>query len=136
MENGIVEKGTSFFGSKANLLWVTFAAIAVMTHVVLRQFFPAFIPPASADKPGWIKSGIYAEGIIHLTILGAAVTGCQNAIPWWARPRYSDDGTLDIRSEERPNSDLVQWTSIVVIVLETGIYVVTWLLIYGIVKLG
>ena len=113
--------------------WIGAALLILSLHAAVRHAFPTFTPPATDDKPAWIRFSLQGEFLLHLAFLGAVITGIRNRIPGLKRPSYSDDGTLSITSSEPLIDDEVRWAEIGFILVEFAIYLATWAWVYGII---
>jgi hypothetical protein len=122
-----------FWTSRGNLLWVSFAVLLLVIHVVVKHQFPAFTPPASSGKPTWMRWGLFGEMYVHIAFLGAVIVGIRNRIPSLKNPSYSDDGTLSIGESQSSSRDTTRWGQIGGIVLEFALYLGIWAWVYGIV---
>lgn len=129
----IKDENTQFWTSRANLFWVALALLLMGFHLAVRHSFPAFNPPATPDKPFWMRGALYGELAIHILFLGAVITGIRNRIPGWKRPSYSDDGTLSIGSAEPSSGPGIRWSEIGGIVIEFVFYLAIWGWIYKII---
>jgi hypothetical protein len=125
-----MRKSNNFWRSGANLFWTALALTMLAAHATARHWYPAFTPPASPDKPLWMRAGLYAEFAIHISVLGALITAVGNRIPWLRKPAYSDEGTLSIESAEALPQAETQWAEIGWIVLEFLIYLIIWARVY------
>jgi hypothetical protein len=121
------------WASKGNIFWITLAVLLLTTHIVVKHLMPAFNPPATLDKPYWMRAALYGELLVHIFVFGAAITGIRNRIPSLKRPSYSDDGTLSIGSSQPSISENTRWGEIASILLEFLIYLAAWAWVYGIV---
>jgi hypothetical protein len=127
-----MRKSNSFWRSGPNLFWIALSLAALAVHVTLRNWYPSFTPPASSDKPLWMRTALYSELALHIAVLGAVITAIRNRIPWWKRPAYSDEGTLTIDSTEILPQPETQWAEISWIALEFSIYLAIWARVYRI----
>jgi len=117
-----MSKSNSFWRSGPNLLWIAVALAMLAVHLTVRHWYPGFTPPASPDKPLWMRTALYGEFVIHIAMLGVVITAIRNRIPWLKQPSYSDDGTLTIEfAESLPQSE-TQWAEISWIGLEFALY--------------
>ncbi len=123
----------SFWTSKGNLIWVTLALFMLAAHIIIRHEFPTFTPPATLDKPAWMRTALYVELLVHILFLGAVIVGIRNRIPSLKRPSYSDDGTLTIGSSQPADRAATRWGEIAGIIVEFGVYLGAWAWIYGII---
>jgi hypothetical protein len=121
-----------FWTSKGNLFWAALALLMLGTHALISHRYPAFTPPATPDKPDWMRAALYGELVVHIVFLGAVITGIRNSIPSLNRPNYSDDGTLDIGSSQPSRQAAGRWGEVAAIALEFGIYLAVWARMYGI----
>jgi hypothetical protein len=126
-------RSQSFLLSRANLTWCCLAFAIAASQVIIHRRIPAFTPPASPDKPSWVRAGLYGEMIFNVAVLGALITSIRNRIPWWKQPSYSDEGTLTIESAETSTQPEAKWAEIGWIVLEFVIYLALWSWIYRII---
>jgi hypothetical protein len=99
-------------------------------HVAVRHQWPGFTPPATPDKPSWMRISLYGEFGVHITFLGAVITGIRNRVPCLKNPRYNDDGIQDIRSTEPLISTDPNWGEIAIIIVEFATYLAIWAWIY------
>jgi hypothetical protein len=129
----IKSENAQFWMSKANLFWVTLALLLVAFHVVIHHRFPEFNPPATPNKPSWMRMSLYGELAIHILFLGAVITGVRNRVPGLKRPSYSDEGTLSIGSSESSREAEIRWSEIGGILIEFVLYLAMWGRIYGII---
>jgi hypothetical protein len=123
----------SFWTSTGNLIWVSIALLMLASHVIIRHKFPIFTPPATLDKPAWMRTALYGELFVHILFLGAVIVGIRNRIPNLKRPSYSDDGTLSIGSSQPASHATTRWSEIGGIVVEFGVYLGAWAWVYGII---
>lgn len=124
---------SSFWTSKGNLFWVGVALVMLTAHVIIRHKFPLFTPPATLDKPAWIRTALYGELVVHILFLGAVIVGIRNRIPSLKRPSYSDDGTLSISSSQTASRAIARWSEIAGIIVEFSVYLGAWAWVYGII---
>ena len=108
----IKEDNPQFWTSKANLFWVTLALLLATFHLVAHHNFPELNPPASPNKPSWIRVSLYGELAIHILFLGAVITGIRNRVTGLKSPSYSDEGTLSIGSSEPSTEAGIRWGEI------------------------
>jgi hypothetical protein len=126
------EKGR-FLTSRANLCWVTFALLIYAVHLILEHRFPQLNPPATPDKPEWIRMALCGEFLADIVVFGAVVTAIRNRIPALKNPGYRDDGTLTIATSQMSRARAVRWGEIGIIVAEFAVYLALWALVYGII---
>src|ERR1700744_5384380 len=105
----MVDKKSGFLTSRGNLRWVTLALLMYALHLAIGHRFPLLNPPATPDKPGWIRIALYGEFLTDIVIFGAVVTAIRNRVPALKRPAYSDDGTLTIATSQTSNTGAVEW---------------------------
>jgi hypothetical protein len=133
-QTGIKNENTQFWTSKANLSWIALALLLVAFHLVVRHSFPQFNPPATPNKPSWVRVSLYGELAVHILFLGAVITGITNRIPDLKRPSYSDEGTLRIGSfSDGYTGGGIHWGEIGGILIEFALYLAMWGWIYGII---
>jgi hypothetical protein len=125
-----MRKSNSFWRSGPNLFWIVLALTMLAVHIIVRRRYPAFTPPASPDKPLWMRAGIYGELALHIAVLGAVITAIRNRIPCWKQPTYSDEGTLTIDSTKILPQPETEWAEIGWIALEFSIYLALWARVY------
>ncbi len=102
-----------------------------MTHLGTKYYYPSFTPPATLDKPLWIRVGLYGELCFHIGVLGAMIVGIRNRIPFLRTPSYSDDGTVGIGVESA--YERIHWGHIFKIVVQFALYLGVWAWVYGII---
>jgi hypothetical protein len=127
-------KENRLWTSIGNLFWVSVALLMLTAHVIIQHKFPLFTPPATLNKPTWIRVALKGELLVHILFLGVVILGIRNRIPDWAHPHYSDDGTLGIGSTQIADSAKTRWSEIASIILEFGVYLGAWAWVYGIFK--
>lgn len=125
-----MRKSNDFCRSGPNLFWIVVALAMLAAHVTVGHWYPGFAPPASQDKPLWMRTALYGEFVIHIAMLSAAITAIRNRIPWMKQPSYSDDGTLSIESPEALPQPETQWVEISWIALEFALYLLLWAKVY------
>jgi hypothetical protein len=123
----------SWITSRINLSWIAAALLLSGLHIAVRHQWPGFTPPASPDKPEWIRIALYSELGAHIVFLGVAIMGVRNRIPCLKTPSYSDDGTLSISSSEPFVSTDPKWGEIAAIVFEFAAYLAIWAWVYRII---
>ena len=124
---------TSFLRSRANFTWMLLAFGFAVLHLTVRHWTPIFTPPASANKPLWVRTGLCSEMVFHAVVLGAVITSIRNRIPWWRQPSYADEGTLTIDSAEISPQPETRWAEIAVIVVEFALYLLLWAWVYRVI---
>ncbi|MEO6910033.1 MAG: hypothetical protein ABI158_03825 [Edaphobacter sp.] len=127
----MTNKDNSFWTSTGNLIWVSLALLALAAHAIIQHKFPNFTPPATLDKPTWMRTALYGELFVHILFLGAVIVGIRNRIPNLKRPSYSDDGTLSIGSSQLASRATTRWSEIAGIIVEFSVYLLAWAWIYG-----
>lgn len=132
-KTGIKEEYTQFWTSKANLFWVVLALLLVTFHIVVHRNFAEFNPPATPNKPSWMRVVLYGELAIHILFLGAVITGIRNRIPGLKHTSYSDEDALSIGSPEPSTEAEIRWGEIGCILIEFALYLVMWGWVYGII---
>lgn len=129
----MADENDRFLTSRANLCWVTLALLIYALHLALGHRFPQLNPPATPDKPEWVRMALYGEFLADILVFGAVITTIRNRIPALKNPGYSDDGTLTIATSQIPRASAVRWGEIGIIVAEFAVYLALWALIYGII---
>lgn len=129
----MTSEANPFWTSTGNLVWASVAVLMFAAHVIIRHKYPIFTPPATLDKPAWIRGALYGELLVHILFLGAVIVGVRNRIPGLKHPSYSDDGTLSIASSQPAGRSTARWSEIAWIIVEFGVYIGAWAWVYGII---
>jgi len=129
----MTDERNGWITSRANLIWISAALLLIGLHVAVRHDWPGFTPPATPDKPEWIRVALDGEFGVHLAFLGAVITGIINRIPSLKNPSYTYDGTLSISSSEPLASIDPKWGEIVIIAIEFFAYLAAWAWVYHII---
>jgi len=102
-------------------------------HLAIGHRFPQLNPPATPDKPEWIRIALYGEFLTDIVVFGAVITAIRNRVAALKHPGYSDDGTLTIAMSQTSNAAVIRWGEIAIVVAEFVIYLAVWAWIYGII---